>query len=460
MASLSIEFFALLALVAIVFYLIPSGWRTAYLLTISYLLYGLWSPKYVALIFTLSILVFTAGSAISKVHSDKRRRIILVAALSTTVGTLVTFKSIESSVGLLLPLGLSYYSFKLISYLLDIYWGEPPERSFTAFLLYPIFFPQIVSGPIQRAPDFLSQLHERFALPASYAKIEEGFQLILGGLMLKLVFGDRLALFIAAADGNSAAYSRATLMLTTCCYSLQLYADFAGYSNIAIGLGKIFGIDAPSNFAAPFAASSVPEMWRRWHMSLTGWVTDYVFMPLQIALRDLRTLGLMVSITSSMVLVGLWHGLTINFFAFGVCHALFICVTALTTHQRQRLFGEGRRAHLLGQGIGIVTTFLLMAFSQIFWHLKTWDEAIDRIQHLSGLSPNGSLGLSSFPADITDGLFISIPLVFFMGAGCPGIAPIKARFERIPNWLRFAGCLLLISALRAETGSSFIYGQF
>jgi alginate O-acetyltransferase complex protein AlgI len=460
MAFLSIEFFAFQALVAIVFYVIPTRWRTAYLLAVSYLLYALWSPTCAALIFTLSLLVFTAGFAIAKAHSDKQRRMILIVALSMTAGTLVTFKLFDASTGLLLPLGLSYYSFKLISYLLEIYWGGPPEASLTAFLLYPSFFPQIVSGPIQRAPDFLSQVRERFVLPASYPRIEEGFRLILGGLMLKLIFGDRLALFIAAVDGNSAAYSWATLLLTTCCYSLQLYADFAGYSNIAIGLGKIFGIDSPPNFAAPFAASSVPEMWRRWHMSLTSWVTDYVFVPLQMALRDLRTLGLMASITSSMVLVGIWHGLTINFLAFGVCHALFICVTALTTRQRQRLFGESRCAHLVGQGIGIVTTFALMTFSQIFWRLKTWDEAIDRIRHLSGLSSNGSLDLLSFPANITDGLLVSIPVVFFIGAGCPGIGPIKTRFERIPNWLRFAGCLLLLSALRTETGSSFIYGQF
>ena len=451
MAFLSIEFFVCLALVAAIFYGIPARWRTVYLLAVSYLLYSLWSPKYVVLLLALSLVVYLAGFAIAKASDDTRRGIFLVAALSATVGALIAFKAFEASDGLLLPLGISYYSFKLISYLLEVYWGEPPETSVTAFLLYPSFFPQIVSGPIQRAPDFFAQARERFGAPACYSRIEEGFRLILG---------DRLALFIVATDGESASYSRGIMLLTTFCYTLQLYADFAGYSNIAIGLGKIFGIDGPANFAAPFAASSIPEMWRRWHMSLTSWIADYVFLPLQMALRDLGKSGLMLSIVASMTLIGLWHGLTMNFLIFGLCHAVFVCVTVLTDPLRLRLFGKNRHARRVGQVIGIVLTFDLMTFSQIFWHLRTWGEAVDRIRCLAGLARSGTLGLAGLPTNLVDGLFISMALILFVGAGCPGIGLIKPGFARIPNWLQYAGCMLLLSATHTDGGPGFIYGQF
>ena len=459
MEFLSIEFFAFLTFAVCVFYSVPPRWRSRYLLTISYLLCLVWSPASAVSLLCMSLFAFKAGAVIA-VSGDKVRKLLLFSSLVFTAGTLVVFKLLNSVDNLILPLGISFYSFKLLSYLLEVYWGEEPAADFFAFLLYPAFFPQIVAGPIQRAPDFLAQVEDRFASPACLARINEGFRFILGGLLLKFVLADRLALFNTTIDGNSSAYTRTTLLLVACCYTLQLYSDFAGYSNIALGLGKLFGVDGPRNFAAPFAATNLPEMWRRWHISLTSWIADYVFMPLQMALRDLRQWGLIFSVAISMILVGIWHGLTINFFAFGAFHAFFVCLTTLTAGWRKRLLGRRRAALIASQIIGIVVTFVLMTFSQIFWHLRTWGEAADRVWHMAGLSPNGSLNIFSLPQSTTNGALASIPVILFIGAGCPGLATIRKPFAGAPNWISLACGLLLLSVLRVQSGLGFIYGQF
>lgn len=459
MAFLSIEFFAFLTIAALVFYAVPAAWRTHYLLAISYLVCATWSPISAIPLLLISLFAFKAGVTIAAA-SDKARKPLLAASLLVIAGTLVVFKFLDSTENILLPLGLSYYSFKLLSYLLEVYWGEAPATDIVAFLLYPSFFPQIVAGPIQRAPDFLAQVKERFSSPVCPARIEEGFYLILGGLLLKFVLADRLTLFITAIDANPSAYTRTTLALVACCYTLQLYADFAGYTNIALGLGKLFGVDGPPNFAAPFAATTLPEMWRRWHISLTSWIADYIFLPLQMALRDLRQLGLIISVATSMILVGVWHGFTINFLAFGVYHAFFVCLTALSTGWRKRLFGRSRTTLVAGQTIGIAATFMLMTFSQIFWHLRSWGEAIDRVWHIAGLSPNGSLNVFSLPNNVVNGAIVSMPVILFVGAGCPGLGWIRKPFVIVPSWVCLAFGLLLLSVLHVQSGPGFIYGQF
>ena len=146
---------------------------------------------------------------------------------------------------------------------------------------------------------------------------------------MKLLVGDRLAAFIELVDTSHADYSYSVMLTTVACYLLQLYADFAGYTNIALGVGKLFGIEGPPNFHAPFAAVNIQEFWRRWHMSLTSWVTDYLFTPLSMSLRDLGQIGLVLCIMLNMLIIGLWHGLTLNFLVFGVLQGILVSVTAL-----------------------------------------------------------------------------------------------------------------------------------
>ncbi len=459
MAFLSIGFFAFLTVVALAFYLLPPGWRTGYLLGVSYLLCAAWSPISAVLLLLLSLASYRAGLFIAAASDERRRLMLLLGALVVTGGALVVFKIMDAVSGILVPLGLSYYSFKLISYFLDVYWGEPPATDIIAFLLYSSFFPQIVAGPIQRAPDFLTQQKRLSSSSADVSSIDAGLRLIIGGMLLKFALADRIALFVSTVDVNPASFTRATLALTACCFTLQLYADFAGYTNIARGLGKLFGIDAPRNFAAPFAATNLPEMWRRWHITLTRWIGDYVYIPLHMALRDWGNLGLMASVATSMILVGIWHGLTVNFFVFGLYHAVLACLTVLSANWRHRLLAE-RGLELAGQAIGIIFTFLLMSFSQIFWHFRTWNKAVHFVGQLLGIAPDGSTDVLSLPENIANGCFVSAFAVAYIGSGCPGLSNIKSRLGTVPDWLVLAIGLLLLSASTVQQGSTFIYGHF
>ena len=227
---------------------------------------------------------------------------------------IVAFKAAGAWRGFLLPLGVSYYSFKLISYLIEVYWDDDAvERDPVIFFLFPAFFPQIVSGPIQRPEPFFAQMREVTGRTLNVGQIEAGFRFILGGLMMKLLVGDRLLAFIDAVDQSHADYRYSVVVTTVACYILQLYADFSGYTNIALGVGKLFGVEGPPNFNAPFAAVNIQEFWRRWHMSLTLWLTDYLFTPLSMSLRDYGQAGLIGAICLNMVIIGLWHGFTAQF---------------------------------------------------------------------------------------------------------------------------------------------------
>ena len=287
-------FYVALVPVTAVFYLLPGRWRAIYLLALSYAFYALSSRIYLVLLVVASAAVYALGLAIAKkrqrtgeagLHGGRRRR-----GHRRHRG----FKAAGAWRGLLLPLGVSYYSFKLISYLIEVYWDdEAVERDPVVFFLFPAFFPQIVSGPIQRPEPFFAQMREVMGRTLDPDQVETGFRLILGGLMMKTLVGDRLAAFIELDRQIPRRLFSYSIMLTTvACYTLQLYADFAGYTNIALGIGKLFGVEGPPNFHAPFAAVNIQEIWRRWHMSLTTWVTDYLFTPLSMSLRDLGQAGL------------------------------------------------------------------------------------------------------------------------------------------------------------------------
>ena len=245
------------------------------------------------LLIVASAAVYALGLAIAKSGSERAKQAYMAAGVAAVVAVIVAFKAAGAWRGFLLPLGVSYYSFKLISYLIEVYWDdEAVERDPIVFLLFPAFFPQIVSGPIQRPEPFFAQMRDVMGRTLDADQVEAGFRFILGGLMMKTLVGDRLAAFIEVIDKSHADYSYSVMLTTVACYTLQLYADFSGYTNIALGIGKLFGVEGPPNFNAPFAAVNIQEMWRRWHMSLTLWLTDYLFTPLSMSLRDYGQAGI------------------------------------------------------------------------------------------------------------------------------------------------------------------------
>ena len=285
-------FFLCLALAGTAFYLMPGRFRAIYLLLLSYVFYASSSRLYLLLLVVASAISYGLGLGIAGSRNENAKLGFMALGIAFIVGVIVTFKAAGAWSGFLLPLGLSYYSFKLISYLIEVYWDdEAVERDPVVFFLFPAFFPQIVSGPIQRPGTFFSQMRDVMGSKANYAQITTGFGYIVGGLMMKFIIGDRLALFIAMVDKAHSNFHYSIMLVTVACYTLQLYADFAGYTNIALGIGKIFGVEGPPNFNAPFAATNIQAMWRRWHMSLTSWLTDYLFSPLAMACEILVKLA-------------------------------------------------------------------------------------------------------------------------------------------------------------------------
>ena len=455
-------FYVVLVPAAAAFYLLSGRWRAIYLLALSYAFYALSSRIYLVLLILASASVYAIGLAIAKSGSERAKQAYMAVGVALIVGVIIIFKAAGAWRGLLLPLGVSYYSFKLISYLIEVYWDdEAVERDPVVFFLFPAFFPQIVSGPIQRPEPFFTQMRKVMRKAIDAEQVEMGFRLILGGLMMKLLVGDRLAAFIDLVDTSHADYSYSVMLTTVACYLLQLYADFAGYTNIALGVGRLFGIEGPPNFHAPFAAVNVQEFWRRWHMSLTSWVTDYLFTPLSMSLRDLGQIGLILCIMLNMLIIGLWHGLTLNFLVFGLSQGILVSVTALIVMSRRRAGAKPASGPRWLAVAGIILTFVLMSLSTIFWHSATLGEAFSILKQVLALSPSGSIGWSSMPASLIAPAWICMAIALFVGVGAPGAKRLVAQVNKAaPNWLQYGVCLFLLSVLSTAGSGRFVYGQF
>lgn len=462
MSFISPLFFVVLTLFALAYYATPHRFRAALLLAASYAFYALSDWRYLILLIAASGAVYALGLLTAGAKSDGAKFGFTAAGVACVVAMIVAFKLAGALTGFLLPLGISFYSFKLISYLIEVYWDdEAVERDPVLFLLFPAFFPQIVSGPIQRPGDFFEQMRERTGKPAEPERFESAAQYILSGLMLKLLIGDRLSAIIGPVDAAHNDFTYGTMLATVACYTLSLYADFAGYTNIALGIGRVFGIQGPENFDAPFTAVTIQDMWRRWHMSLTSWVTDYLFTPLNMALRSLGEAGLMICITLNMVIIGLWHGLTLNFLVFGLLHAFYVIATV---YAKRFFFPGGKNA---GKSVGfsaralagMALTFVLMSFSQIFWRLPTWDKAMSVLQQVLGLSASGPKGFADISPDAPLQIVLCGALALAAGSGLFG--KLSERLDGFtPRWLQYGVWLFLLTVLSSENAGSFVYGQF
>jgi alginate O-acetyltransferase complex protein AlgI len=283
----------------------------------------------------------------------------------------------------LVPLGLSYYVFKMVGYLLDVYWETlPVQHNFVSLALYGSFFPQIVSGPIQRAESFFDQI-EKIKVPDA-GDFVVGLRRILFGLFKKIAIADTLSVLVGNVHADPSRFSSLELLVGAYCFSIQLYADFSGITDIAIGNGLLFGVRGPENFDLPYLSSNIQLFWRRMHMSLTTWLTDYLFTPVRMALRKLGTAGLSLAIFINTIAIGLWHGLTWTFLTFGIIHGIYVTVSVLTLKRRNLFFQ--RRPTLAGirKFAAPLLTFHMVVFSHIFFRAETF---LSAVKYIGGLLP-------------------------------------------------------------------------
>ena len=376
--------------------------QNAFLLLASWFFYGYASWKLLPLLVGATAVFYGLGLWMENCKSEKAAGWIGTLGVILGAGLLVAFKYLDffiesfaalfGALGLqtnwhtfniILPLGLSFITFKLISYVLEIRRGKlEAERDFIAFAAYIAFFPCLLSGPIDR-PQFLSQLHRTRVF--DYDTAAEGIRQFLWGLAKKVLIADRCVYVIDPVWENIGEASGSSLLMAALLFSFQMYTDFSGYSDMAIGTGKLLGFKVTRNFNYPFFATNVAEYWRRWHMSLTSWLTDYVFMPLNVRFRDWGKFGMILAIVINMVLVGLWHGANWTFGAFGLYHGLlFVPLILSGAFTRKHKLKPGRFGRPKPSDFGgMVLTFLLVTIGLVIFKAESIGQAW---QYLCGMA--------------------------------------------------------------------------
>jgi len=340
----------------------------------SYFFYGWWDWRFLFLLAGTSLAVYFLGAWLCRTAREGRKNLLLGVGLLISLGGLLYFKYFHS----LLPLGLSFYTFKMISYLVDIRKGKTaPAGDVVVFCSYIAFFPCLLAGPIDRPASLIPQLERRREF--RYSAGSDGMRQILWGIFKKVVIADNCASFSSDIFAHYASLPASALVYGAFMATIWVYADFSGYSDMAIGMSRLLGFTVSPNFNYPFLATNIAEFWRRWHITLTSWMTDYVFTPLNIFLRDLGKGGLILAVLINFTLIGLWHGPCWTYVFFGLLNGCYFIPMLLRGFRRRRAAGIGR-----------IATFLLVMVSIILFRSVSLDQALGfyrRIFQTSLFSP-------------------------------------------------------------------------
>lgn len=340
----SIEFLFFFLAVAVIYFCVSAKYRWLVLLVSSYYFYMNWNPAYAILIFISTLTTYFASVLIFK-SGAKKSKLFLVFSLIVNLGILILFKYYNfindtilkflsqfgvswdfPELNFLLPVGISFYTFQAIGYTLDVYRGDmEPEHHFGRYALFVSFFPQLVAGPIERATHLLPQFRNKIVF--SYQNLDLGLKKILWGLIMKVGVADRVGIYVDAVYGNVQDHSGVTLWLASILFAIQIYCDFAGYSSIAIGTARILGFDLMENFRRPYFSTSISEFWSRWHISLSTWFRDYLYIPL--GGNRVKLPRHLFNLLITFIVSGLWHGANYTFIIWGICHGVFLITEVL-----------------------------------------------------------------------------------------------------------------------------------
>lgn len=395
-----IEFLILLVVVLLGRFFLRSNrtWKLL-LLFASYYFYAYWDVRFTALLLFSTVVDYLVGLKIADSTSDVVRKRLLLISLVANLGLLGFFKYFNffidsaavllepmgihtGTLNIILPVGISFYTFQTLSYTLDIYRGQlKPSRNFLDFALFVAFFPQLVAGPIVRAIDFLPQLNEKKPLTSSHVFL--GFRQFVFGLFKKVFIADKLAVFIDYAFDHAGIMSGGTLWIAVIAYAIQIYCDFSGYSDMAIGTARILGYEFIPNFRLPYMARNITDFWRRWHISLSGWLRDYLYISLGGNRHgQIRTY---VNLMLTMVLGGLWHGASWSFVFWGGLHGVALALHKIWLNRRDP--SAEIKTTWLGAWLGWVLTMLVVLVSWVFFRANDFGLAGMMLQRMFTLSP-------------------------------------------------------------------------
>ena len=388
----SLGFLLFFPTVTIVYFLIPQKIKYLWLLLASYYFYMCWNPQYALLILTSTAVTFLSGILIDRVKTEKARKWAVAASFIINLFILFCFKyfyftvdninivckllnlpPITPKFDVILPVGISFYTFQALSYTVDVYRKEvEPEKNFFKYALFVSFFPQLVAGPIERSKNLLSQVNREHHF--DYLRVRKGLFTMLCGFFLKLVIADRAAILVNTVYDNLSAFGGFHIALATLCFALQIYCDFASYSIIAIGAAEVMDFRLMKNFERPYFSVSVADFWRRWHISLSTWFRDYLYIPLGGNKKG--KLRKYLNLTIVFLVSGLWHGASWHFVVWGAIHAFYQVFGGITEPLRKKARnGLHIENNPIYRCIRRMFVFLLVCFAWIFFRSASLSEA-------------------------------------------------------------------------------------
>lgn len=455
--------------------------QNVFLLAASYFFYAYWDWRFLSLILLNSSVDYFVGIQLGKINLDepgKRAKLLLSLSLFTNLGLLLFFKYFnffsESTVELLntfgfkadhltlniiLPLGISFYTFRTLSYTIDVYLQKlKPTKDLIVFFCYVSFFPLLLAGPIERAINLLPQFSKKKEF--IYDEAANGMRLILWGVFKKVVIADNCAVLVNTIFSKYETLPGSVLIMGTIYFGFQVYGDFSGYSDIAIGSAKLLGFNISPNFKTPYFSRDIAEFWRRWHISLSSWLSDYIFTPLTLYFRNLRMAGLLISITITFIISGLWHGANWTFIFWGGLNAFYYMILFLTKNNGKNfdIVAKGKLLPGAKEVFQMMFTLSLICLSWIFFRSETLNQAFTYLINIFSHSffPKNSAYFPLYLVILLSGFILSEWVLFRH-------ENFLERFVGMNSFARrtiYAAALIIIFLFIQNEASTFIYAQF
>lgn len=473
----SFQFLFFFIIVTSLYFIIPHKWRWFLLLISSCYFYMAFVPVYILILGFTIIIDYFAGILIEK-QTGNKRKLLLIISLLANIGILAYFKYFNflnknltyilshlhhqnpvPFLKMLLPIGLSFHTFQAMSYTIEVYRGrQKAETHFGIYALYVMFYPQLVAGPIERPQNILHQFYEKHSF--KYADVVDGLKLILWGFFKKLVIADRAALYVNAVYGYPRHHSGLTLFLGTVFFAFQIYCDFSGYSDMAIGIARIMGFKLMTNFNRPYFSRSISEFWRRWHISLSTWFADYLYIPL--GGNRVTIPRWFFNLLFTFLISGLWHGANWTFVLWGMLNGVYLIVSIIIKKPKDWLIRKSGLSNLklLNRLLQTFVTFLLILISWVFFRANDLSEAVYIARHV--LTFKGPLWYNDSPEIIlypTIGIVLLILVEWNIEFHHKRLTIFENRGWLVKN-LAYALVIILILMIGVFDGGQFIYFQF
>ena len=479
----SLDFAIFLPIVFVLYWFVTSkNLRFQNLLIVfsSYVFYGWWDWRFLSLILFSTLVDYTVGRKLKLESNISRRKVLLWTSIFVNLGFLGFFKYYNffldnfitaftflgrpiqaNTLNIILPVGISFYTFQTLSYTIDVYKKKlEPTRDFIAFAAFVSFFPQLVAGPIERATNLLPQFYRKRTF--EYDKAVDGLKQILWGMFKKVVIADNAAQFANEIFNNSADYSGSTLALGALFFAFQIYGDFSGYSDIAIGTSRLFGFNLMKNFAFPYFSRDIAEFWRRWHISLSTWFRDYLYIPLGGSRG-----GTWMKVRNTFIIFivsGFWHGANWTFIVWGALNAMYFLPLLLTKSNRQNIdtVAEGRFFPGIKDILRMTTTFTLTLLAWVFFRAESMTHALS---YLSGIFSRSLFSIPQFE-EMRSAVIVIMMIVFFVCIEWLGredayaMEKIETKWPKVLRWSWYSLIIFLIGILSQTEETPFIYFQF